>query len=209
MRGKRQKGGLGVSFYKCFATQRWNWNPVGTNMFRCSLCAAHGRYIVYKSKLNTRSTLLPYSQVCVFGLASFHIVILCISMAWEFCFQAELEQLCAEINRSLSITVLTLIWQSATWYVRVSWTCIADVVNRSDYHSSHWGTGCGCLATYVLPCSHSVSAFTLLKFFAWVLVKIFKFTTRARSICQKERKKHSKHKWNPPSHSSAVEQSGS
>lgn len=40
---------------------------------------------------------------------------------WTSCFRGW--QLFAGLNRSLSITVLTLIWQSATWCVRVSWTC--------------------------------------------------------------------------------------
>lgn len=57
-------GCLGVSFHKCFATQRWNWNPVGTNMFRCILCAVHGQYITCKTKPGTSScALLLYFQV--------------------------------------------------------------------------------------------------------------------------------------------------
>lgn len=34
---------LGVSFHQSFATYCWNWNPVGRSVFRCILCAEHGK----------------------------------------------------------------------------------------------------------------------------------------------------------------------
>ena len=79
---------------------------------------------------------ISVDKACVF------VFILC--LVSRFCLEPD--QLWARDTRELiyncSHTYLTI--QSATWYVRVSWTCAADVVNRSDYHSCLWRTGCGC-----------------------------------------------------------------
>lgn len=133
-------------------------------MFRCILCAVHGRWIEgtnCKQQLkHKRFAWLPCFQhsfnplFMVSTIFSIHIVPHIDSydgfvLSWQLCD--------AWVNRGLSITVLTLIWQSATWYVRVSWTCCSCCGKQTWWSPEKrvW------MSTYVLPWQRNV--FPLLK----------------------------------------------
>lgn len=109
-------------------------------------------------------------------------------------------QLFAWINRSLSITVLTLIWQSVTWCVRVSWTCCSWCCKQiwlAQLPLENWVW----MSTDVLPCSQGNS---------WrnsLLQPHTAFTIGSRQDLF-IRRNHSNSKLNQPSHSSAEEQFG-
>lgn len=116
---------------------------------------------------------------------------------WTSCFRGW--QLFAWINRSLSITVLTLIWQSATWCVRVSWTCCSWCCKQiwlSQLPLENWVW----MSTYVLPCSQGIS---LEEIPYCSLTRLYTISSQRDLFI---RQNYSNSKLNQPSHSSAEEQ---
>lgn len=80
------------------------------------------------------------------------------------------------INRSLSITVLTLIRRSATWYVRVSWTCCCCCKqiwsSLLPLENRVW------VSTPVLPSWHTDTVLTLFKFYTTALHGFWKLENK-------------------------------